>query len=100
VYATHIFDGLEDWATHLAYVEEGQLKRLECVSSSLMEQLGKVGKQATLLSVVEPWLRVEKEAREKRDLLAKESPAPRRRRPTPGPGWDATWPSTDDALSL
>lgn len=86
MYATHIFDGLEDWATHLAYVEEGQLKRLECVSSSLMEQLGKVGKEATLLSVVEPWLRVEKDAREKRNLLAKESPAPPKKAADPWAG--------------
>ena len=26
IYATHIFDGLEDWITHLAYVHNGQLK--------------------------------------------------------------------------
>lgn len=29
LYATHIFDGLEPWVTHVAYVEDGQLKRLE-----------------------------------------------------------------------
>ena len=27
VYATHIFDGLEAWPTHAAYVERGRLKR-------------------------------------------------------------------------
>ena len=27
IYATHIFDGLEAWPTHAAYVERGQLKR-------------------------------------------------------------------------
>jgi CCR4-NOT complex subunit CAF16 len=26
VYATHIFDGLEGWVTHLAYLENGQMK--------------------------------------------------------------------------
>lgn len=25
VYATHIFDGLEGWITHVAYLEDGQL---------------------------------------------------------------------------
>ncbi len=25
VYATHIFDGLENWATHAAYIEDGRL---------------------------------------------------------------------------
>ncbi|KAK6233640.1 hypothetical protein QUC31_006046 [Theobroma cacao] len=29
VYATHIFDGLETWATHLAYIQDGELKRSE-----------------------------------------------------------------------
>lgn len=29
VYATHIFDGLEDWATHLAYVANGKLQKGE-----------------------------------------------------------------------
>jgi CCR4-NOT complex subunit CAF16 len=31
VYATHIFDGLEQWVTHLAYVENGNLVKGECV---------------------------------------------------------------------
>lgn len=25
IYATHIFDGLEKWITHVAYVEDGKL---------------------------------------------------------------------------
>ena len=25
LYATHIFDGLEKWTTHMAYMEHGQL---------------------------------------------------------------------------
>lgn len=29
VYATHIFDGLESWATHLAYVSDGKLQNGE-----------------------------------------------------------------------
>lgn len=27
VYATHIFDGLETWATHIAYVSNGTLQK-------------------------------------------------------------------------
>ncbi len=27
VYATHIFDGLETWATHIAYVSNGKLQK-------------------------------------------------------------------------
>lgn len=26
VYATHIFDGLEGWVTHMAYLEDGEMK--------------------------------------------------------------------------
>lgn len=27
IYATHIFDGLEQWITHIAYMEDGRLVR-------------------------------------------------------------------------
>jgi len=26
VYATHIFDGLEGWVTHMAYLEDGEMR--------------------------------------------------------------------------
>jgi energy-coupling factor transporter ATP-binding protein EcfA2 len=26
VYATHIFDGLENWVTHVAYLEDGEMR--------------------------------------------------------------------------
>jgi CCR4-NOT complex subunit CAF16 len=29
IYATHIFDGLEKWVTHLAYVADGKLEKGE-----------------------------------------------------------------------
>ncbi len=29
LYATHIFDGLEGWVTHVAYLEDGQLIKSE-----------------------------------------------------------------------
>ncbi|KAH9609657.1 hypothetical protein KSS87_021123 [Heliosperma pusillum] len=54
VYATHIFDGLESWATHLAYVQDGELKRTEKLS-----ELPELKNSANLLSVVELWLRAE-----------------------------------------
>lgn len=31
IYATHIFDGLESWPTHLAYVEGGRMLRGEAL---------------------------------------------------------------------
>ncbi|KAH7691541.1 Iron-chelate-transporting ATPase protein [Dioscorea alata] len=32
VYATHIFDGLETWATHVAYIQDGELRRCESLA--------------------------------------------------------------------
>ncbi|KAF3785860.1 ABC transporter I family member 19 [Nymphaea thermarum] len=61
VYATHIFDGLETWATHLAYIVDGEQKRLEKLSE--LEEL-KTG--TTLLSVAESWLRSESKDRRKK----------------------------------
>ncbi|XP_020276506.1 ABC transporter I family member 19 isoform X2 [Asparagus officinalis] len=54
VYCTHIFDGLETWATHLAYIQEGELRR--CTK---MEDIHELEKADNLLSVVESWLRSE-----------------------------------------
>lgn len=54
VYATHIFDGLETWATHLAYIQEGELRR--CAK---MEDVHELRSAENLLSVVESWLRSE-----------------------------------------
>ncbi|CAN6462123.1 unnamed protein product [Victoria cruziana] len=55
VYATHIFDGLETWATHLAYIVDGDLKRLE-----KLEELEELKNGKTLLSIAEAWLRSER----------------------------------------
>lgn len=54
VYATHIFDGLETWATHLAYVQDGDLKRIEKLS-----EVEELKNSTNLLSVVESLLRSE-----------------------------------------
>jgi CCR4-NOT complex subunit CAF16 len=47
LYATHILDGLEAWATHLALLEGGRIARLDPIDA--------VGRP--LLRVVEGWLR-------------------------------------------
>ncbi|KAG6546075.1 hypothetical protein Mapa_012481 [Marchantia paleacea] len=60
VYATHIFDGLETWASHIAYVEDGTLKRAQRIS-----EVPELTVDKTLIQVVEPWLRREREEREK-----------------------------------
>ncbi|PKA60586.1 ABC transporter I family member 19 [Apostasia shenzhenica] len=54
VYATHIFDGLETWATELAYIQDGLLRR-----SAKMADIDELKSSNNLLSVVEQWLRSE-----------------------------------------
>lgn len=54
VYATHIFDGLETWATHLAYIQDGELRR-----AAKLSDVNELKCSSNLLSVVESWLRAE-----------------------------------------
>eukprot|EP00899_Mesostigma_viride_P016133 jgi/Mesvir1/24520/Mv21862-RA.1 len=58
VYATHILEGLQWWATHLAYVTKGQVARFGAIS-----ELPELAEQP-LYKAVERWLRDEKEERE------------------------------------
>ncbi|KAI3898612.1 hypothetical protein MKW98_000725 [Papaver atlanticum] len=64
VYATHIFDGLETWATDLACIQDGELRKSEKLSD-----LQELKTAANLLSVVESWLRAETK-RESKKLVA------------------------------
>jgi CCR4-NOT complex subunit CAF16 len=63
VYATHIFDGLETWATHLAYIQEGELRRAEKISD-----VNELKSSTNLLSVVESWLRAETKVEKKKPV--------------------------------
>ncbi|GER24941.1 ABC transporter family protein [Striga asiatica] len=63
VYATHIFDGLETWATDLVYVQEGVLRR-----SDKLAELEELKNRVNLLSVVESWLRSETKIEKKKPL--------------------------------
>ncbi|GAA0147590.1 ATP-binding cassette [Lithospermum erythrorhizon] len=54
VYATHIFDGLETWATHLVYIQDGVNRKTEKLS-----ELTELKSYPNLLSVVKSWLRSE-----------------------------------------
>ena len=65
VYATHIFDGLETWATDFAYIQEGELRR-----SGRYSDIEELKSAKNLLSVVESWLRSETK------LPKKEPPRP------------------------
>lgn len=69
VYATHIFDGLETWATHLAYIQDGELRRAEKISN-----VNELKSSTNLLSVVEAWLRAETKL-EKKNPVQKTSVA-------------------------
>lgn len=61
VYATHIFDGLETWATHLAYIQDGELRRAEKLT-----EVHELKSSVNLLSVVESWLRYESKSEKKK----------------------------------
>jgi len=61
VYATHIFDGLETWASHLAYIQDGELKKTEKLS-----EINELKTSTNLLSVVESWLRSETKVEKKK----------------------------------
>lgn len=58
LYATHIFDGLEAWATHLAWLEDGGLRVAAPLAE--VEDLSRLRREnvpAPLLRLVEGWLR-------------------------------------------
>ncbi|DBA89037.1 TPA: ABC transporter I member 20 [Trebouxia sp. C0005] len=61
VYATHIFDGLEGWLTHLAFISQGNL-----LKGGPIGEITDMG-DAKLLKTVERWLRTERNAVRKSD---------------------------------
>jgi CCR4-NOT complex subunit CAF16 len=65
LYATHIFDGLDDWPTHLHYLGnrgqtgwQGRIGDLD-----LYQKLRSIGEPSPLLRIAETWLRAELEQR-------------------------------------
>mmetsp|Transcript_4595 Transcript_4595/g.5309 ORF Transcript_4595/g.5309 Transcript_4595/m.5309 type:complete len:375 (-) Transcript_4595:431-1555(-) len=70
LYATHIFDGLESWATHIAYVARSQLQMHKPLSEFPEVQ------ETGLLRLVESWLRPESdrqraEKAKRKEMIAK-----------------------------
>jgi CCR4-NOT complex subunit CAF16 len=58
LYATHILEGLEDWATHLAYLDDGRIRVMAPVGEiEELMALRKNGATAPLLRLVDGWLR-------------------------------------------
>ena len=60
VYATHIFDGISDWATHVAHLSQKKLD-LKVVNSDFWEGVSSTSSDSKLLKIVESWLRKDKE---------------------------------------
>uniref|UniRef100_A0A804R7G2 ABC transporter domain-containing protein n=1 Tax=Zea mays TaxID=4577 RepID=A0A804R7G2_MAIZE len=70
IYATHIFDGLDDWPTHIVYIAHGKLQ--------LAVPLEKVKEmsQLSLMRTVESWLRKERNEDRRRRKERKEKGLP------------------------
>ncbi|XP_059437914.1 ABC transporter I family member 20 [Corylus avellana] len=60
IYATHIFDGLEDWPSHIVYVAHGKLQ-----IAMPMDKV-KENSKLSLMRTVETWLRKERDEDRKR----------------------------------
>jgi CCR4-NOT complex subunit CAF16 len=60
LYATHILEGLEDWATHLAYLADGRIQLMRpLVEIADFMALRRAHATAPLLKLVDGWLRAE-----------------------------------------
>ncbi len=60
LYATHIFDALEDWATHLAYIRNGRLALLAPLGELAdLAELRRRGVASPLYRTIEHWFRSE-----------------------------------------
>nr|GLL17594.1 ABC transporter I family member 20 [Ipomoea trifida] len=60
IYATHIFDGLEDWPSHIVYVAHGRLQL-----AMPMDKVKEIS-NLSLMRTVESWLRKERDEEKKR----------------------------------
>ena len=76
VYATHIFDGLDDWPTHLAFISDGKLARFGSLAEypELADTRAR-GIVAPLLRTVESWMRRHRDERRAKGLSILEKPA-------------------------
>jgi CCR4-NOT complex subunit CAF16 len=62
-YATHILDGLEQWATHLAYLAQGRIQLMQPLAAiAELTALQEARAPAPLLRLVDRWLRAEPRA--------------------------------------
>ena len=64
IYCTHIFDGLDQWPTHLMYVAGGRLERFGRMDElTEFKAVTPLGKPPRLISVVLQWLKEERDHR-------------------------------------
>ncbi|TVU47276.1 hypothetical protein EJB05_06871 [Eragrostis curvula] len=70
IYATHIFDGLDDWPTHIVYIAHGKLQL------ALPLEKVKEMSQLSLMRTVEAWLRKERDEDRRRRKERKEKGLP------------------------
>lgn len=89
VYATHIFDGISSWATHVAHITDGTvdfvrhvdfdfpefeaLKSSRSVSASTPTKMSAM-QDSMLLTIVDGWLRKDREAEKRKGPQTEEKP--------------------------
>jgi len=88
LYATHIFDGLDEWVSHLAYMTGGCIKQFGPVDEyAELKEIIANGSISPLLDLVEKWLRVErvtlKEEKAARGAIVVEKEVPQYNRKVP-----------------
>lgn len=66
VYATHIFDGMHEWMTHLAFISNGELKY--GMKGHRKEDIEEIQGIDHLLSTIEDWLRTDRDETRARKL--------------------------------
>jgi CCR4-NOT complex subunit CAF16 len=58
LYATHILDGLDEWATHLAFMDSGTIRLIERIENIReLRDLREAHVSSPLYRFVERWLR-------------------------------------------
>ena len=74
VYATHIFDGMADWMTHLAFTSNGELKY-----GGAKADIPEIQGTKHLLTTIERWLRVDRDERRAREAERLANPEAQRK---------------------